>query len=83
MIEWGSADSEMGLIAGGGDNGAVSLWNPAKIIRYRYSMYHRTVFTVIKRAGGPQDFRSPTLKIEFLVFLDTREQELPASFYPI
>ena len=34
----------------------------------------------LKGQGVP---RGPTLNIEFLEFLDTREQELPASFYPI
>ena len=33
MIEWGSVDREMGLIAGGGDNGVISLWDPSKILR--------------------------------------------------
>ena len=34
VVEWGSVDREMGLIAGGGDNGIISLWDPAKILRF-------------------------------------------------
>ena len=34
VINWGSVEREMGLIAGGGDNGVISLWDPAKILRY-------------------------------------------------
>ncbi|KAL5261717.1 hypothetical protein ACHWQZ_G007426 [Mnemiopsis leidyi] len=32
VINWGSVEREMGLIAGGGDNGVISLWDPAKIL---------------------------------------------------
>ncbi|XP_063689338.1 protein transport protein Sec31A-like isoform X2 [Bolinopsis microptera] len=32
VIEWGSVEREMGLIAGGGDNGVISLWDPVKIL---------------------------------------------------
>eukprot|EP00116_Pleurobrachia_bachei_P003057 sb/3463319/ len=31
-IKWGSADTEYGVIAGGGDSGVISLWDPAKIL---------------------------------------------------
>ena len=34
VIEWGSVEREMGLIAGGGDNGIISLWDPQRILRF-------------------------------------------------
>ena len=35
------------------------------------------------KVWGQGVLRGPTFKIEFLEFLDTREQELPAGFYLI
>ena len=42
-----------------------------------------TILKVFNKKGGRGVLRGPTLEIEFNKFLDTREQELPDSFYPI
>ena len=47
-----------------------------------FIMFFHKKIKVLTQGGRGRVLRGPTLKIDFFEFLDTREQKLPAIFFP-